>query len=202
MKEVFDFVEGKMSFDEFEAELYLKPEIWKWLQALVPSDIENPECRFRKEHGKELSSFITNNYSVKKTIMSLGYNGMSAHHLISELVKYNYPDIVVAMPQSYSYFDMLEKMNLTYIDSDNNEKLIKSILSDAGYKTVKDKKNALKEAFHIKPGKYPRWVQEPEWPWGVDSPMQFVEQKRNGEEVTYTFKDVTTGEIRKVVQFY
>ena len=56
MKEVFDFVEGKMSFDEFEAELYLKPEIWKWLQALVPSDIENPECRFRKEHGKELVS--------------------------------------------------------------------------------------------------------------------------------------------------
>ena len=37
---------------------------------------------------------------------------------------------------------------------------------------------------------------------GVNSPMKYLSKKRNGEQVTYTFQDVDTLEIREVVQFY
>mgnify|MGYP007135322710 CR=1 FL=1 len=36
-----------------------------------------------------MKGFETNNYSVKETIMSLGYNGIKAHSLISALLIYN-----------------------------------------------------------------------------------------------------------------
>ena len=39
MKQVFDFVQGKLSYDEFEAEFTLHPEIWTWVQQLIPQDI-------------------------------------------------------------------------------------------------------------------------------------------------------------------
>ena len=32
MQIVFDFVQGKLSYDEFEIELILHPEIWSWIQ--------------------------------------------------------------------------------------------------------------------------------------------------------------------------
>ena len=45
-----------------------------------------------------MKGFETNNYSVKDTIMSFGYNGIKAHSLISALLIYHYPDIKVRDP--------------------------------------------------------------------------------------------------------
>ena len=36
MKEVFDFAQGKMRFKEFERCFHDKPEVWSFLQNLVP----------------------------------------------------------------------------------------------------------------------------------------------------------------------
>lgn len=107
MKEIFNFVQGLTSYDEFEYILYSNPEIWKWLQGLVPDDIApddiapddiaDDDCPFRKIYGN-MKGFETNNYSVKDTIMSFGYNGIKAHSLISALLIYHYPDIKVRDP--------------------------------------------------------------------------------------------------------
>lgn len=76
-------------------------------------------------------------------------------------------------------------------------------------KKIRLYKEKLKELFHIEQNKYPRWVQEAEWPMGSDNlPMRFVGQKRKKgkayETMLYTeflFEDVKTGEQRIIEQF-
>ncbi len=60
----------------------------------------------------------------------------------------------------------------------------------------------IREAFHIEGRHYPHWVQEAEWPFRDGRPMRFVKQKTDGELVTYTFVDDTTGEVETVEQYY
>ena len=67
----------------------------------------------------------------------------------------------------------------------------------------------MKELFPVTGKRFPRWVQEAEWPIAPSGkPMRFVEQKRGkGPEYDMTvythfvFEDVDTGEIRVVDQF-
>ena len=67
---------------------------------------------------------------------------------------------------------------------------------------VKAGKEALWNAFHIKDRKFPRWAQGANWPMGKNSPMEYLGQRRDGELVELRFRDVDTGEIRIVEQFY
>ena len=46
MKEIFNFVQGLTSYDEFEYILYSNPKIWKWLQELVPDGVADDDCPF------------------------------------------------------------------------------------------------------------------------------------------------------------
>ena len=76
-------------------------------------------------------------------------------------------------------------------------------------KRAKLYKEKVKELFGIQDKKYPRWVQEAEWPIASSGkPMRFVEQKRaKGKEYAmtllthYVFEDPDTGEQRVVDQF-
>lgn len=63
-------------------------------------------------------------------------------------------------------------------------------------------KETLWNAFHIKDRKFPRWVQEADWPMGKNSPMEYLGQRKDGELVALRFRDVDTGEERIVEQFY
>ena len=57
--------------------------------------------------------------------------------------------------------------------------------------------------------KYPRWIQDPEWPVGEEGmPMKFVSQKRKKGNAyntmlytEYLFEDVKTGKQRTIEQF-
>ncbi len=102
VKEIFDYVSGKMSHEEFEAELYTNPDLWDEIQSLVPEDIADPDCPFRQVWGN-MPGFETNNYRVRQTITSFGYNYSMAYGLISALVKYKYPDIVCREPSDELY---------------------------------------------------------------------------------------------------
>lgn len=70
-------------------------------------------------------------------------------------------------------------------------------------------KEQLRNLFHIEPHKYPRWIQEAEWPMGEDGiPMKFISQKgKKGkfyDTMLYTeflFEDVKTGKQRIIEQF-
>lgn len=70
------------------------------------------------------------------------------------------------------------------------------------FKRVTLCRKKIREAFHIEGRHYPHWVQEAEWPFHDGKPMRFVGQKTDGELVTYTFVDDTTGEVETVEQYY
>lgn len=205
MKIVFDFVQGKLSYDEFENEFVLEPEIWTWIQSLVPNDISNKNCTFRSIY-RNMQGFETNNYNVKSTIMSFGYDSeygrITAFTLISALVKYHYPDIVCKEPLQYGTIEFLEKVDLEYIGGSEVTPFIRNIISAQQDLNNKKIKSMLKDYFHLSPRKYPDWVQEPEWPATSEGvPMIFVSQKRTGELYEYTFKHPETGELRVVEQY-
>lgn len=84
------------------------------------------------------------------------------------------------------------------------DNLIYDIYTQSGTKTNKKQraKRTLAEAFHIEGRTYPHWIQGPEWPMGQHSPMEYLSRKRDGDRVVFIFRDVDTGEIREVEQFY
>ena len=118
MKAVLNFVQGKLTYDEFETEFLSNPEIWDWIQNLVPDDIDDIRCDFRS-HYANMQGFEANNYKVKSTVMSFGYDDIYgrtvAHSLISALVRYHDPDIICREPPKESIGSMLEKTGLDYI---------------------------------------------------------------------------------------
>ncbi len=63
-------------------------------------------------------------------------------------------------------------------------------------------KDRIRMLFSYDGKKRPRWIQGGEWPMGSESPMQFISQCSHGERVDYLFKDVDTGEMRTVTQYY
>ena len=67
---------------------------------------------------------------------------------------------------------------------------------------IQEAKQQLRVLFHLVPRKYPRWIQEPDWPMGKHSPMKYVDQKKTGELVEYFFQDVDTDEMKVVKQYY
>ena len=203
MKAVFDFVQGKLTYEEFEVEFVLNPEIWTWIQQLVPTDISDAACPFRALYP--MQGFETNQYNVKATIMSFGYDDIYgrnvAYNLISTLVKYHYPNVICKKPPEQSNDDLLDKMGLDYLGGPEVEDIVKdTILShrDEGKTAIK---TALKEVFHISARKHPNWVQEPEWPAMGAVPMKFISQKSDGDQFVYEFQDVNTDEIRVIVQY-
>lgn len=71
-----------------------------------------------------------------------------------------------------------------------------------GTETAKKKefKSQIKALFRCKGIKKPRWIQEPEWPMGVGSPMRFISQSNKQDVFKYVFEDVDTGELRTIIQ--
>ncbi len=189
MQVVFDFVRGLIGDEEFEYIIYATPSIWDWVQELVPEDIESPDCEFRKCYGN-MQGFETNNYNVKATVTSFGYKQFFARALISALVKYNYPEVIVKEPITTTPDDILEKMNLSYIGGEKADRLLRQILLDNKAENRKVIKEKIKAAFGIENArKYPHWVQEPEWPFHDNRPMRFVSETHDGELFLYYFID-------------
>ncbi len=203
MKAVFDFVQGKLSYDEFEIEFVLCPEIWTWIQNLVPENIADSNCPFRALYP--MQGFETNFYNVKATIMAFGYDdiyGRSvAHNLISTLVCYHYPDIVCRKPPEQSSADLLDKLGLDYLGGSDVDDIIKDTIFTYRSEGKNSVKKALKEKFHITSRKHPNWVQEPEWPATDGTPMKFISQKADGDKYTYEFQDVKTNQIHIITQY-
>ena len=203
MKAVFDFVQGKLTYDEFETEFLIAPEIWDWIQNLVPDHIDDTDCDFRSYYTN-MQGFEANNYKVKSTIMSFGYDNIHghtlAHSLISALVQYHYPDVICRQPPKESISDMLEKTGLDYIGGREVYEIVQTIII-AYQDNLKEMKRCLKEKFHITSRKRPVWVQEPEWPLYNGNPMKCDSQKRDGEKYSYIFSDVYTGVVKIVTQY-
>lgn len=220
MQIVLDFVTGKVSCEEFKAAWYADPSIGLWLDQLVDLRSEPDEevrklpyvpyrMAIHKNFNGSVLKYIEYNENQRRTIR---YNYPKWAEIgwyfpiISSVVVMAYPDIV---PTSYYDDEISFYMNAVgdYIGGPEVENLIGTILdqypkSMGKTKRKKEAKAAIREGFHLEGNRYPRWIQEPEWPMGVNSPMAFVCQKRDGDLVKFEFRDVDTGETRIVEQFY
>ena len=100
-----------------------------------------------------------------------------------------------------------------YIGGEEVEKfdIIQSIVEEVPEDmsaTARKKKirELIKQQFYVVGQKYPRWVQDADWPVSPSGkPMRFVKQQKDeskGDFYTiYTFEDVDTGDVRTVEQF-
>jgi len=137
------------------------------------------------------------------------------HCLFSNIVATAFPEenIIIDDTLNNRYSFMLDACP-EYIGGEEVDDLLESLLESLPQELSKTKriqlyKELVKEAFHVEAGKYPRWVQEAEWPVGEDDvPMRFVSQKRKkGKEydtmlfTEYLFEDVKNGKQRVIKQF-
>lgn len=148
------------------------------------------ESYFQKTHDFETAGGRLNAYSflfslAKKRLPELSYNSRYE-------IEYDFYLAVCG-----DYLDGPE-VNV-FLD-----KLVYEIYSQSGTKAsrIRRAKIVAKNAFHIEGSKYPRWIQGAEWPMGQNSPMEYLSRKRNGERAVFTFRDVDTGAIREVEQYY
>ena len=89
MKEVFDFAKGKIPYEKFVEVLEAKPEIWTFLQGLVPKDIADENSEYRKKY-RISQSFEANGYNVEETLTAFGFDGLGTKIDVCRFI----PDLV------------------------------------------------------------------------------------------------------------
>lgn len=208
LKYAVDFAAGEYSFAEFEVLFNLHPEIWDRVQELLTeemiADPAHPVWDWTLRSRLE-----PNGFSVRAACLTFGYDQFGQHvtwHTISRLVRYHFPDAKIREPVEESGGDLMARLGLD-LGGPEVDDLIRQIVDE--YRDVRPAKERnkllkqkLKEAFHIKPRKKPDWAQEPEWPMGENSPMEFVSKEQEGDLVRYLFRDADTGAERIVEQYY
>ncbi len=218
MKIVFDFISGKIGLKEFQTQWYGNPEIGQWVDRLI--DLKSPlSDEWEKLPYPEVRMLIHNHYSgsVRCFIEATEkrYSTQPRNRVIREVWFYRAiaAVVLVAYPQTVftKFYDDEEDYYMDtpgdYLGGIEVDGFIYEILMQyprtLGKRTRKKNAKAhLQKAFHIQLNKYPRWIQEPEWPMGTCSPMQYLSTKRQGERVQFIFQDVDTKDIRIVEQYY
>lgn len=209
MQRIIDFVSGKLTYAQFEAMFTEDPAIWDLAQSLLtPEIMENSDHPFWSRSNR--SRLESNNYCVQYACLAFGYDALgqvTTHQMLGELVSYRYPDVVLRDPPAVSADDLREKLGMDYLGGPEVDGLINGLLrgkpNDVSVsKFLTAVKQELRTLFHLTPRKYPRWVQEPEWPMGEHSPMVFVSQRKTGERTEFIFRDADTGVEKAVAQFY
>ena len=210
LKIILDFVQGKMTYEEFEAEYSLSPQIWTFIEdMLTPEMMNDPDCPFWTRSNR--SALEPNGFSVRAAALAFGFDTqfgrVHAHSLICDLAEFTYPDIRRKSPPEQNPESLLEKLGFHYLGGAETDGVIRDILyTTTEYPNAKERnkalKQALREAFHLVPRKVPHWAQSPEWPMGVNSPMAFVAEKQEGERMEYTFRDVDSNATVLVEQYY
>ncbi len=218
MQIVFDFILGDISFDDFWKEYQHTPEIGEWIDHL--SDFSgDPPSNIAKD------SMLN---AIYRTV-AIAYDGHILRML--EKSPYPPCECSTVVSRQCEIFDVIQTAVLAKYPSikptkcyrQNDDYYSKALGNSIGGKEVlgyaseildrfprtmktteriKAGKEALWNAFHIKDRKVPRWVQEANWPMGQNSPMEYLGQKRDGELVKLSFRDVDTGEECVVEQFY
>ena len=209
LKYAVDFAAGKYSYAEFETLFQLNPEIWDRVQGLLTQEMiaDRNHPVWEKMDRRRLES---NSFAVRATALAFGYDQYGqviTWNIISTLVEQTYPDAKIREPVEESGGDLMGKLGLEDLGGPEVDDLIRRIVDE--YRDVtpaKDRrklqKQKLKEVFHVRPRKKPDWVQEPEWPMGENSPMEFVSKEQEGDLVRYLFRDVDTGAEQIVEQYY
>ena len=214
---VIDYVSGKISSELFKELWYSDDSIQKWVDGLIdlrselkPEWANLPYHEYRmaihKHYGGSPLKFIIasekSRHAYRPKWLDIGWHFQT----IAAVVVVAYPNV-----KPTNYYDNEQDFYVSsigsYIGGGEVENVVFDLLNQFPATMGKKKrrteaKKAINNYFHIEGTKYPRWVQEPEWPMGKNSPMEYISQKRSGDRVRFLFKDVDTGEIREIEQLY
>lgn len=218
MQIVFDFVEGKVSFDEFWNAWTTQPEIGQWLDQVAdlcampaPPGEGIPYSAYRasikKFCGGSVVRFLkkqlysTTEYVPQKSIIQ---SAIFCGVVVALTTSYHdiKPTDFYLREREFYFLSIGDAIGGYEVDAYIDMILQKFPPSMGKTKRIKAAKENLKLAFHIEGGKFPHWAQEADWPMGKNSPMEYLSQRKDGELVELRFRDVDTGEERVVEQFY
>lgn len=209
LKYLLDFAAGKYCYSEFETLFQLNPEIWDRAQELLTREMIEDRAHpvWEKMDRRRLES---NSFAVRATALAFGYDLLGqgiTREIIQALVSVTFPDAKIKDPVEESGGDLMGRLGLEDLGGPEVDDLIRQIVDECReVRPAKERnkllKQKLKAAFHVKPRKKPYWAQEPEWPMGERSPMEFVSKEQEGQRVRYVFRDADTGEERVLEQYY
>lgn len=213
---VIDYVEGRVPSKEFRRKVITDSSIVTWLQSIVSKEQEMMLVKGVDEYGKLLVTHVP--YNIEYLIRNVwkcekGTTGdeLNMIYEIFRLLKRAYPERSFVVDETLSnkynfildacpeYLDSVEIENAGILDNLMEE------FPEAMPKTkrIKAFKSKLKELFYVEGQKYPRWIQESEWPLSPSGkPTKFLRQKSKGELTYYYFLDVDTNKEIEVVQSY
>lgn len=211
MKVIEQMLTGKLTMSEF-AQILLKDKgVQEEIRRLVPAEAKN-----NQQHSFwDRISFATLekfNFDYLAFLLSLSrFDGTLGDNLnIFSLIKiaYDYyrPELKYTTEYSEAHEVYLDAVS-SYFEGPEVALLLNRLVMDALPVTPKSKRvkllrDLLKESFHVVDNKRPYWIQGGEWPMGKNSPMQYVERRRISDGIRFIFRDIDTGEIRLVDQYY
>lgn len=201
IKEFVDFVEGKMSFEEFQNN-YEKNDDYKKIL-----DDKKPNEMFTYQKGETINQSLQHykNFPLFKWSTALGKLTVQSY-IKRYLQYYNVPFQPTNIYMDEHKFRLSIQPSYVHIE---DEKFLNEIIQQAPKELSKSKqkkwiKDKIKELFKFD-NKPPRWVQDPEWPIVNGKPLVFkgqTKEQKNDERVFYTFYNPETQEETKVMQFY
>lgn len=211
-----DYLEGRILPAEYERMIDDDNGLYCWIQNIVP---EGKQFSYVTPPSKELIFYPYDIRDVMRVHERLSYGGPKGtpsyhyyiHEAILQLFTTAFPDIQINADKRLSVLKDLSLFAVpSYIGGAEvaQENIIGKLLQDIPleYSFSKQKqlvKERIKKAFYIEGNKYPRWIQDPEWPVSNGKPMKYVATtKVNREFVQHHFIDVDTGEERIVNDFH
>lgn len=219
-----NFAEGRITVPEMLERAKRETALLDWMNSIVPEGTvtcivhEVDTGKGYKDYIPEDVPFTAQIFISEQIRRKHGSNlglYLNIHSCLSHMIADAFPDENIAIDQTLSKkFDFMLDACPESVDGPEVEQVIEDIFESipadlSKTKRVKMFKDKIKEVFPTAGGKWPRWVQDSEWPLGSGGrPMRFIEQKRkNGKEYAdmlythYIFEDVDTGERRVIDQF-
>ena len=212
-----DYLEGRIEPHLYSEALLNDPSVLDWLQSIVP---EGKIGYFEKVVRPDGSWYQrTGPYSIHHAIKAVwsdpGHSRLgrelNTFSVISRLMSEAFPELELNLDTTLSekYHFVLNACPeyLCSVEIENAgilEKLMEEFPDTMPKsKRVKAFRNKLKQMFYVEGQKYPRWIQESEWPLSkTGKPTKFLKQKSKGEVSFYYFLDVDTGEEIEIMQAY
>ena len=203
MNIVYDFLEGRTSYQTFIDQLYADDAIFDWFQSMVSDDmLKDQSFRCSNSLDREGGSF--------KACIT-GRLGMGVCTMV-DIYDFIYHFLERALPdRKITWIDYYRKLADVYLDAVGEcyggpevEDMINDIIMGLPEELSKTKKVKLarEKMRELFPGKKrPFWIEGPEWPVCNGKPMMYISKKVDGDLFQYVFEDPETGERRIVEQF-
>lgn len=213
---VIDYLEGRIEPQIFTQTLKTDASLLDWLQSIVPEGkvgyfekIVRPDGSWYQRTGPYSVRHATD--MIFESKRSRLVTNMEIFGVVSRLYAEAFPDetirVSTALREKHAFLleacpDYLDSVEIA--DAGILEGLMEEF-PDTMPKTkrVKAFRNKLKAMFYVEGQKYPRWIQQSEWPLSkTGKPTKFLRQRSAGEVCFYDFLDVDSGEEIEVTQAY